>query len=150
MLDGRLLDAFSITKTNGRDDAAYLKQAVPEEHFGELRALVQPFMRGIMLEASRLTGDAAPLRFKCGAGEKAMDFEVHLERRAAPDYEMKPVKGHSPAGDTVDVETAIRLRDPAAYRDGAKPMPILRLECVFVGTTDWTWARRSARSSRQT
>jgi hypothetical protein len=130
--DGKELDSFAIAKAaDGSLAADYVKRAVPEAGFGELRALVAPGFRGLALSDDLRSGRPASVEMNLAAGEQAMKFTVQLESRAAEAYAMEPVSGEAPAGGAAPVKVSIRLREAAAYADPAAALPVLRLECVF-------------------
>jgi hypothetical protein len=130
--EGKELDAFRIDKdAQGRVAPDYLAQAVAEDDWGALRALVRPCVAGLALSDDLRTGRPGKVKVDLSAGDRAMTFTLDLEDRAGGAYEMRPVSGRSPPGGAASVEVGIRLREPARWADPAVELPVLRLECVF-------------------
>ena len=128
--DGEEIDAFQVTKTDGRPDAAYLAQALPESTFGELAAVIAPFLRGLSLPEALTPEKAVSTTFKLGAGDFGMSYRILLEERAAEHYEMKPVAGTVAAGQVADVTVSIRPKEQVEITV-AGVWPVLRLGCEY-------------------
>ncbi|HOX05079.1 MAG TPA: metallophosphoesterase family protein [Planctomycetota bacterium] len=133
---GKEIDAFEIVKKDGVPGAEWLKAAIPEDDFDAVRKVVRPYLRGIALPRDVRAGGAVKTEFKLGAGEKAAKYTVTIDPRAAANWELPEVSGAIPAGGTADVSLSVRLRDPAPYRDGQKPLPPLMIE-VGVEIDGW-------------
>jgi len=129
--DGEEIDAFQVTKTDGRPDAAYLAQALPESTFGELAAVITPYLLGLSLPEPLTPEKAVSTTFKLGAGDLGMSYRILLEERAAEHYEMKPVAGAVAAGQVADVTVSIRARKKIKITEAGVIWPVLRLRCEY-------------------
>lgn len=128
--EGHEIDALRLTKEGTKPDATYLARALPEESFGELRALVAPYFQGGFTFTKRPTPESpGTITFPVGAGDRAMRFEITLEERAREFYDMDVVRGKVGPNETVDVTVSIRPK-----RDTVQPgvlSPTLRLRCEY-------------------
>jgi hypothetical protein len=145
--EGRRIDAFELTKTDGRPSPAYVSRAVEEETFAALEA----GLRRVRLAALPRKGREFVVPLTLHAASRPVRFRIETSRASGRFYEvLRPVRGRIPAGGCVERTVRLRARVDARTR-GRSPVvrPLLILECHYqaagrrgVVSANWATVRR--------